>query len=104
MGNDANERPSRRSVARRGNVRTDSPFRRQRGGSELGDFAEVPGLSSVLNAVVAGGNGVLIGVTRDGGAISVTLMAGEERHRTYASDQNELDQAFTELAEFHEKK
>lgn len=100
VGNDRNEGKSRRSDTR---VRkhTVDPFRR-RGGDEsnLGEFGACPGVSHVLDAVVGSGNGILIGVTRDGGAISVTLMVGEERHRTYAHDQDELDAVIEDLSRY----
>lgn len=54
-------------------------------------------LTAALLAVVEHGCALMIGATRDKGAISLTLLDGNERHRVYPTDVQELHQALTDL-------
>jgi hypothetical protein len=97
VGNDNAEKQVRSSRRGRFATRTDSPFTRTRSAAKLGSFEETPGITGCLDAIIASGNGLLLGVTRDGGAISLTIMIGEERHRAYATGQEELNQAVEDI-------
>lgn len=44
------------------------------------------------------GNAITLGRTSDGGALSVTLLAGGERKKLYAANADELDQLLTAIA------
>lgn len=54
-------------------------------------------LTSALLAVVENGCALMIGATRDHGAISLILMDGNERHKLYPANVQELQQAFEDL-------
>jgi len=59
---------------------------------------------AALGAAFAAGCAVLISPTSDGGALSVTLYAGEQRHRAYCSSSSELQDALDavgDVAEAH---
>lgn len=59
---------------------------------------------AALGAAFASGCAILISPTSDGGALSVTLYAGEQRHRAYCSSSSELQEALdavTDVAEAH---
>lgn len=48
-------------------------------------------------AAVNGGIGVLLAITGDGGAFSLTVYVGSERYRTYCANADELSDAWTAL-------
>src|SRR4029450_95270 len=52
-----------------------------------------------LRACLRCGIGVLISSTSDRGAISVTIFVGNQRQRSYASDNDEFDDLLTNLGE-----
>jgi hypothetical protein len=54
----------------------------------------------LLCEVVDAGIGVLIGRTRDGGAVSMTVLDGDERFRSYGSTDEEVDAMFGALRNF----
>lgn len=56
-------------------------------------------LTLALLSVVEHGCALMIGATRDHGAISLILMDGQERHKLYPSTAQELDQAMRDLIE-----
>lgn len=59
---------------------------------------------AALGAAFASGCAVLISPTSDGGALSVTLYAGDQRHRAYCSSSSELVEALDavmDVAEAH---
>lgn len=66
--------------------------RKPRTGLSLSDSGDV-GWEAVCAAVDVG-IGVLLSSTSDGGAISLTLYAGDERYRTYCGNPEELADAF----------
>lgn len=43
------------------------------------------------------GNAITFGRTSDGGAVSVTLLAGGQRHKLYAADEDALSAILTRL-------
>jgi hypothetical protein len=52
---------------------------------------------AAIDAALDSGLAIIVGRTKDGGAVSLTLLAGEERHRTYCATQEELDEAFAAI-------
>lgn len=56
-------------------------------------LADCAGLGSVLDSVIAQGAAIMLGATRDGGALVITILDGDQRHRTYCSDDREMDNA-----------
>lgn len=61
------------------------------------DMAGVSLLGSTLDKVLRAGCALMVGHTRDGGAVVLTVLDGENRHRTYCSSDEELDAAFERL-------
>lgn len=62
----------------------------------LSDALHVAG---VLDEVMDTGCAVMLGHTRDGGALCITVLDGDTRHRTYCSDDGELADAVNSLHE-----
>ena len=60
-------------------------------------LASVPSLGAVIDVVLSGGAAVMLGSTRDGGAVVITIFDGEQRHRTYCSSDHELENAFASI-------
>jgi len=46
---------------------------------------------------------VMLGSTRDGGAVVITVFDGEQRHRTYCSNDHELENAFASVLAAYEE-
>jgi hypothetical protein len=65
------------------------------------DLANYSTLGLVLDKIVSAGCGVIIASTRDGGAIVFTVLDGDTRHRTYCSDDTELEEALDSLNEYY---
>jgi len=63
------------------------------------EVAELPALGGLIDRILNAGDALMFARTSDGGAVVVTLYAGEARHKTYAADQNELNDAWAALAE-----
>jgi len=86
-----------------GEIKSDkNPFHRAAARSERGLLKDVPNLGLVLDNVLSRGAAVLLGCTRDGGTVSITVLDGDDRHRTYCAHQVDLDSAFLALAEMYE--
>ena len=67
------------------------------------ELASVARLGLALDRVLNCGCAAIIGSTRDGGAVCITILDGEDRHRTYCSNDEELDAAITQLEQSYEK-
>lgn len=65
----------------------------------LGDSAR---LGLVLDCVIAAGAAVMLGATRDGGALVITILDGDQRHRTYCTDEHELTSALASMEAAYE--
>jgi len=61
------------------------------------NLADVPSVGAVIDSILLGGAAVMLGSTRDGGAVVITVFDGEQRHRTYCSNERELENAFASL-------
>jgi hypothetical protein len=64
------------------------------GAVSLGDLSR---FGLVLDKVLAEGAAVMVGRTRDGGALVLTVLDGDQRHRTYCSSTAELEAALESL-------
>jgi len=68
-----------------------------------GDKGKAPELSAcadigrACDRVLAMGCAIMLGHTRDGGALVITILDGNDRHRTYCADERELDMACAAL-------
>jgi len=61
------------------------------------NLASVPGMGAVIDSVLLAGAAVMLGATRDGGAVIITIFDGENRHRTYCSNERELESAWASI-------
>ena len=52
-----------------------------------------------ITAIVGAGDAVTLGRTRDGGALSLVILSGDERIRRYARGTEELSQLLGEIRE-----
>lgn len=60
-------------------------------------FGDQPDVGNVLDVILSAGCGVILGRTRDGGAVCITVLDGDTRHRTYCANDEELDDALVAL-------
>jgi len=89
------ERASRNGRGRGGSLQTTpNPFTRDRKHDGGGRISRSKSASAAIDAALDLGLALIIGRTSDGGAVSLTLLSGEERHRTYCANQDELDEAW----------
>lgn len=56
-------------------------------------------LASAIQAVAGTGAALIFSCTRDFGAVCLTLLDGNDRHKVYATNAQELDQALRDLVE-----
>jgi len=73
-----------------------------KGNHVMPSFADHSTTGLAIDCVLRSGNAVIIGGTRDGGAVCITVLEGDTRHRTYCSNYNELEDALAQLREFFE--
>ena len=78
---------------------TSNVFGRERRGEVNPKMEGVNLGADTVDRLHAHGYALVIGRTRDGGAVSITLLDGDERHRTYCATQEELNEAFDTLRE-----
>lgn len=70
-----------------------NPFANNKAGHIAPELAEISGLGQAFDRVLRAGCAVMLGHTRDGGAVVLTILDGEQRHRTYCANTGELDAA-----------
>ena len=63
-------------------------------------FADHTDCGLALDVVIHAGHALIIGSTRDGGALCITVLEGDTRHRTYCATTEELGDALARLREF----
>jgi len=66
-------------------------------------LGDVQMLGIALDKILESECAIIIGQTRDGGALVLTILDGEERHRTYCSNERELDQAISAIVDIYGK-
>jgi hypothetical protein len=66
-------------------------------------LGDISALGVALDKVLGAGCAILLGRTRDGGALVLTVLDGELRHRTYCSTSTELEQAISSLSYLYEE-
>ena len=57
--------------------------------------------SQAIDTTLKAGCAVMLGLTRDEGALCITILDGQDRHRTYCSNEQELDDALTAMIEMY---
>jgi len=68
------------------------------GASEVGKWdIKTDRTAQAILAVLGAGCAVMLGVTRDGGAVHVTVYDGDEKHRVYVADSVEWDDAMDSM-------
>lgn len=84
-------------------AKTKNPFQNinpaQAARPALDDCGDLP---KVAERVIAAGCAIMLGATRDGGAVVITIFDGDTRHKTYCSDDLELDRAMAALIDVYE--
>jgi hypothetical protein len=91
MGSDRQRSIDRSAAIRKagnGQVEPGVIFRKER--SSAPRLAGCPALLVALDVVVAAGDAVIVGTTRDGGALSFTILRGEDREKIYIKSSAEL--------------
>jgi hypothetical protein len=61
------------------------------------ELAAVSSLGSAFDKVLRTGCALMLGHTRDGGALVLTVLDGEQRHRTYCANDVEMEAAIEAL-------
>jgi hypothetical protein len=80
-----------------------NPFGNSKSSGHAPELTGTVTLGIVLDEVLQSGCAIMFGHTRDGGALVVTVLDGEQRHRTYCTSSQELDQAMLALHTTYEK-
>ncbi len=70
-----------------------NPFAQVRLVSRRPSLADNTSVGLALDQILKQGCAVMLGGTRDGGALVLTILDGDDRHRTYCSNEGELDAA-----------
>lgn len=70
-----------------------NPFTRDVERKDPPSFQLCKAMLAAVDMTVKAGCAVMFGSTRDGGAVVVTILDGEHRHRTYCSNEGELEDA-----------
>lgn len=65
------------------------------------DVANSDNFGHVVDKILGAGCGVIIASTRDGGALVLTVLDGDTRHRTYCSNDTELEEALDSLNDYY---
>jgi hypothetical protein len=76
-----------------------NPFSKKRAKSSTPQLADTAMVAQAIDRVLTSGCAIMLGQTRDGGALVITILEGDNRHRTYCSDEQELDDAVTAMYE-----
>ena len=66
------------------------------------EFVEVSNFGKAVDVLTKAGCALMVGHTRDGGAVVLTILDGDKRHRTYCSDDTELQEAVTAMIEMYD--
>jgi hypothetical protein len=96
---------ARTASERMGPTRKLQPMRRilgrTDGANRVDDITKgkAPAIGEVVCDLVGAGLGVIFAPTRDGGAISVTILDGEDREKGYAGDSEQFDSILTALGD-----
>ena len=64
-------------------------------------FGDTSDTGLVIDKILDAGNAILIGTTRDGSTVSLTILEGNERHRTYCSSPEELERALHAIMDLY---
>lgn len=96
MGKDQN-RSTAASSPKKPASKPVNPFQHDGINQDSGVLADVPGILECLDRLCVTARAVMLAMTRDGGAWSITVMDGDARFRQYAHSQDELDLIFEDM-------
>jgi hypothetical protein len=91
------EYDTKKAKGKGGNIKTERNLWNTQGGKVGPDLSECQSFNSVIEKVLAAGCAIIIGRTRDGGSNVLTVLDGDNRHRTYCSTVDEFDDAMRVL-------
>jgi len=94
MGNDNERSTGRRSAPRTPHKSGRVSFSGSKTSRDPGSFEEVKRLGIIFDYVVSAGDAIMVSSTSDGGAMVVTVLAGDSREKAYAAGQMELNGIF----------
>jgi hypothetical protein len=64
-------------------------------------FTDISDIAEVLDVVTAAGCALMLGRTRDGGALVLTILDGDDRYRTYCANNTELQNAIDAMLKMY---
>lgn len=74
-------------------VKSKSQYRRVLESGTYPEIANARELWSAINQCIKVGHAVIIGATRDGGALCLTILDGDDRWKTYCANEEEVREA-----------
>jgi hypothetical protein len=91
------EYPSKKPKGKGGNIKTERNLWAVKDVTTAPDLRECVGMAGAIENLLRAGCAIIIGRTRDGGANVLTVLDGDNRHKTYCSNADELDDAFRQI-------
>jgi hypothetical protein len=64
-------------------------------------FTDISNIATVLDVTIASGCAIMLGRTRDGGALVLTILDGDDRYRTYCANNTELQNAIDAMLKMY---
>lgn len=100
MGYEKNKAVQKRSDSRNKGVRRYAGASgSNKAGTPIGwDEVDAVTVAGFVSAVTNAGDAVIFGRTSDGGALSVTILSGDDKHREYFNDPENATSALKQLA------
>jgi hypothetical protein len=74
-------------------------FGASNGARQTPELGKVGRAAEIMDFVIKAGDAIVVSTTSDGGAVVVTVLAGDSREKAYASGQMELDGIFDQIEE-----
>jgi len=68
------------------------------------EIGKVERAAEIMDFVIAAGDAIVVSTTSDGGAVVVTVLAGDAREKAYAAGQMELNGIFDQIEEAYSPK
>lgn len=79
-----------------------NPFTEARTSGHRPALADHATVGLALDQILKCECAVIIGTTRDGGALVLTILDNEDRHRTYCSNDDELSEAISAIMRLYQ--
>jgi hypothetical protein len=99
MGNDRDRSISK--GAGRPSEKRVNPFGPAAARTGLPSLGDCSGLVLALDSALAAGDAIILGTTRDGGAVCVTVLVGDDRYKFYAVTESELTHCMEALITYY---